>query len=224
MKNNIIRILKVVVGLFLFAVGIVMTLNANLGVAPWDVFHQGLASVLNITMGRSTIYVGLAVLILDVILGDNIGWASILNMLLIGAFLDILMLNNLVPTFDSYVVSFIMLLLGVLIQGYGCFMYVSAGLGAGPRDGLMVVLTKRTGKSVRFIKSIIEVGAVGIGYVLGGKLGIGTIIMALLGGQIFQFAFNTVKFDVKSVEHRYIYDDILMIKEKLKQIMNKNPS
>lgn len=206
------QITRVVFGLFLFALGIVMTVNANLGVSPWDVFHQGLSKTFGITLGRANIITGLFIIVLDVALGQTIGWATIMNMLLIGTFIDILMLNNLVPVFDSFIPSLIMLLLGVLIEGYGCYIYISGGMGAGPRDGLMVVLTRRTGKSVRLIKSAIEIIVVTVGILLGGKFGIGTLIMALFGGMIFQFAFKTVNFRVNQVQHRFIQDDLKLIK------------
>lgn len=216
MKKQIIKLTKLILGLFLFAVGIVMTLNANLGVAPWDVFHQGLSKVTGITIGQANIAVGLLIVILDVVLGQDIGWGTILNMLLIGIFIDILMLNNLIPIFNSFIPSLIMLILGIVVEGYGCWIYLLAQLGAGPRDGLMVILTKRTGKSIQFNKSITELGAVIVGYFLGGSLGLGTVMMAFLGGPIFQWAFKTVNFNVKDVEHRFIQDDIKYLKEKFK--------
>lgn len=206
------QITRVVFGLFLFALGIVMTVNANLGVSPWDVFHQGLSKTFGITLGRANIITGLFIIGLDVALGQTIGWATIMNMLLIGTFIDILMLNNLVPVFESFVPSLIMLLMGVLIEGYGCYIYISGGMGAGPRDGLMVVLTRRTGKSVRLIKSAIEVIVVTVGIFLGGKFGVGTLIMALFGGMIFQFAFKTVNFRVNQVQHRFIQDDLKLLR------------
>ncbi len=206
------QVARVVFGLFLFALGIVMTVNANLGVSPWDVFHQGLSKTFGITLGRANIITGFFIIGLDVVLGQTIGWATIMNMLLIGTFIDILMLNNLVPVFDSFIPSHIMLLLGVLIEGYGCYIYISGGMGAGPRDGLMVVLTRRTGRSVRLIKSAIEVIVVTVGIFLGGKFGIGTLIMALFGGAIFQFAFKTVNFKVNQVQHRFIQDDLKLLK------------
>ncbi|HCO19129.1 MAG TPA: hypothetical protein DIT39_05925 [Tissierellales bacterium] len=206
------QVARVVFGLFLFALGIVMTVNANLGVSPWDVFHKGLSKTFGITLGRANIITGFFIIGLDVVLGQTIGWATIMNMLLIGTFIDILMLNNLVPVFDSFIPSLIMLLLGVLIEGYGCYIYISGGMGAGSRDGLMVVLTRRTGRSVRLIKSAIEVIVVTVGIFLGGKFGIGTLIMALFGGAIFQFAFKTVNFKVNQVQHRFIQDDLKLLK------------
>lgn len=224
MKDILCKLIKVIIGLFLFALGIVMTINANLGVAPWDVFHMGLNKTIGISMGMASIIVALFIILLDIALGQKIGWATVLNMLLIGTFMDVLMINNLVPQFNSFIPSLIMLLLGILVQGYGCWIYMSGELGAGPRDGLMVVLTKRTGKSVRVVKSFIEVAVTIIGYILGGSVGIGTLILALIGGQAFQFAFKTVGFDVKSVQHRFIQDDILLIKEKIKFYKENNPS
>lgn len=215
MKRYTLRLARLIVGLFLFALGIVMSINAGLGVAPWDVFHQGLSNHINITMGMASIVVGAVVIILNVVLGQAVGWATIANMLLIGIFMDVLMLNNLVPNFNGLLASLILLIVGIFVEGIGCWLYISAGLGAGPRDGLMVILTKRTGKSVRFIKTIVEIGATTIGYILGGSLGIGTLIMAVLGGPIFQFVFKIIKFDVKGVEHRFIQDDIKLVKEKL---------
>lgn len=211
--------LKLIVGLFLFSLGIVMTIEAGLGVAPWDVFHHGLSQTIGITMGTASIIVGFFIVILDVVLGQDIGWGTVLNMLLLGIFMDILMLNNLIPTFETFLPNLIMLLLGIFVEGYGCYLYVSVGLGAGPRDGLMIALTKKTGKSVRFLKSSLEVVAVTIGFILGGHLGIGTLIMAVFGGVIFQFTFKTVNFSVGEVEHRFIKDDIKWLKERL----SKNP-
>lgn len=223
-KKQFIGLAKLTFGLLLFSLGIVMTINANLGVAPWDVFHQGLSLTTNITMGSASIAVGILIVLIDIFLGQSIGWATIFNMLLIGSFMDVLMLNNLVPIAHSFFPGMIMLLLGILIEGYGCWIYVSVGMGAGPRDGLMVILTKKTGKSVRVVKSVVDVCAVTAGYLLGGKVGIGTLIMALLGGLIFQFAFKTVKFDVKGVKHRFIQDDIILLKEKYNLYKAKNPS
>ena len=216
MKRTTLKLVKLIVGLFLYAVGIVMTINAGLGLAPWDVFHQGLSNHLNITMGMASIVVGGIVIILNILLGQAVGWATIANMLLIGIFMDILMLNNLIPSFGSFIPNLMLLLIGILIEGVGCWLYISAGLGAGPRDGLMVILTKRTGKSVRLIKIITEVAATSIGYILGGSIGLGTLIMAVLGGPIFQQVFKIIKFDVKNVKHRFVLDDIRFIKEKLK--------
>lgn len=212
--NILFKFMRLVFGLFVFAFGTVCILNAAIGVAPWDVFHQGISNVTGITVGKANIYLGLIIIALDIYLGQDIGWATICNMLLIGTFIDILMINNIVPTFEGFLVNIIVLLIGMVIHGVGVFLYIGVGLGAGPRDGLMVVLTNKTGKPVGLVKSSIEVCAVAIGYFLGGNLGIGTLIMSFGSGPIWQYIFKLLNFNVSKVEHRFIKDDIKFIKDK----------
>lgn len=209
------QFIRVFIGLFILATGMVFTINANLGLAPWDIFHQGLAKTIGITMGQANIIVAFFIVLLDIVLGQNIGWATVINMLTLGVFIDLIMLNNLLPQASSSFVGVTFLLLGLFIQGYGLYMYVSAKMGAGPRDGLMFVLTKKTGKSVRVIKSLIEIVAVVVGITLGGKFGIGTVILALLGGSVFQIVFRVVKFDSNKVDHRYISEDLKLLRNKI---------
>lgn len=217
MKKTILGFLRLFIGYFICALGMVMTINANLGLAPWDVLHQGISNVTGLTIGRANIILGFIIIIIDIGLGQNIGWGTLFNMIFIGIFIDVIMLNNLVPIFDTFLPSFLMMLLGMLVLGYGIFIYVGAGYGAGPRDGLMVVLTKKTNKSVRFIKNSLEIFALIVGYFLGGSVGIGTAVMAIAVGYFFQFAFKTVNFNISDIEHRFIVDDIKFIKSKLEE-------
>jgi len=214
-KYSLKQFIRLIIGLFIFAAGIVLTINANLGLAPWDIFHQGLANTVGITMGQANIVVAFFIVVLDVALGQNIGWGTLLNMILFGVFIDIIMLNNMLPIANTFVSGVVFILVGLLIQGYGCYIYVSAGLGAGPRDGLMFVLTNRTGKSIRLIKSLIEIVAIIAGVILGGRFGFGTVLLAVVGGPIFQFAFRTVKFDSSKVEHHYITEDLKLLRNKM---------
>ena len=214
MKKTILGFIRLFIGYFVCAIGMVMTINANLGVSPWDVFHQGLGNVFNLPIGRASIIAGLIIIFVDIYFGQDIGWGTIFNMIFIGIFVDFLMINRLVPIFNGFLPRLIMMLLGMLVLGYGCYIYIGAGFGAGPRDGLMVVLTKKTNRSVRFVKNSLEIVAIIIGYFLGGSVGMGTAIMSITGGYFFQFAFRTVNFNVSEVSHRYIKDDIKFLKEK----------
>jgi uncharacterized membrane protein YczE len=219
MKIALLRILRLFIGLFLYAIGIVMTINANLGLAPWDVFHQGLAETMGVTMGQASMGVGLVLIIVDSFLGERLGWGTIANMIFIGLFMDVLMLNHLIPIFQHMISSLLMMLLGMFIIGIASIFYIGAGLGSGPRDGLMVALTKRTGKSVRFIRNAIEICALAVGYLLGGFIGVGTLITGLAIGYMVQFAFKLFKFEVGKVKHRFIDEDIkhvvaIFLKEK----------
>ena len=215
MKKSLLTLGRLFLGLFLYAVGIVLTINANLGLSPWDVFHQGVSNRIGITMGQASIIVGLIFVILDWILGEKLGIGTICNMLFIGVFMDVLMLNNLIPVFKNLFAQVLMMILGMFVIGVASYFYIGAGLGSGPRDGLMVALTKRSKKSVRFIRNSIELSALAIGYVLGGAIGVGTLVMVIGLGFFVQFAFKLFKFDVSKVQHRFIDDYIRIIKDTL---------
>lgn len=208
-----IKITRLFAGLFLYSIGIVMTINANLGLGPWDVFHQGITGHFPVTLGQASMMVGLLIIIFNSFLGEKLGWGTITNMFFIGLFIDFLMKNRWIPIFDHYILQVIMMCLGMFIIGIASYYYIGAGLGSGPRDGLMVVLTKKTGKSVRFIRNSIEITASTLGYLMGGFLGIGTIIIAFSIGYFVQFAFKLFKFDVKTVQHRFIDEDIRYVKQ-----------
>ncbi|MDA8234338.1 MAG: hypothetical protein M0Z31_05900 [Clostridia bacterium] len=211
METSVLRVGRLFIGLFLYAVGIVMTINANLGLSPWDVFHQGLSNITGITMGQASILVGFVLVIIDALLGERIGWGTLSNMLFIGLFIDFFLINKLIPTFQGFIPSLIMMSAGMFIIGVGSCFYMGVGLGSGPRDGLMVVLTKRTGKSVGFIRNSIETGVLVMGYLLGGSVGIGTLFAALTLGSFVQLAFRILKFDMSSVNHRFIDQDLKLI-------------
>lgn len=219
-NNNMLKItlqkfLRLILGLFVHAIGVVCILNARVGVAPWDVLHQGLSGLIGITVGQANISTGLIIVVLDIYLGQPIGFGTISNMFLLGTFMDVLMLNNLVPFFEGYLPRILQMFAGIAINGIAVFLYMGVGWGAGPRDGLMVALMKRTGRSVRFIKTVIEGFAVVVGFILGGNLGIGTIIVAFLSGPIWQYMYKILKFDLNEVEHLSIQEHIKLIKENI---------
>ena len=214
MKNIIFKVVRLFIGLFLYAVGIVMNINANIGLAPWDVFHKGLSETFSITMGQASIGVGLAIVLGVFFLGERVGIGTLCNMYFIGFFMDILMVNNIIPVFEGFFPGLMLMLFGMLIIGVATVAYIGAGLGSGPRDGLMIALTKKTGRPVSFIRNIIEITALGTGFLLGGTLGIGTVIMSLTIGYFVQFAFKIFNFDVRNIQHVYIDDHIKNIKNK----------
>jgi len=202
------RFFRLFIGLFLYSVGIVLTINANLGLLPWDVFHQGITYLIGITMGQATIAVGIIIVIINAVLGERIGWGTLFNMLFIGLFMDVIMLNHLIPVFNKVISGVLVMFLGMFIIGLASYFYIGAGLGSGPRDGLMIALTKKTQKSVRFIRNSIEISALFIGFLLGGYVGLGTLIMSIALGYIIQFVFKVFRFNIKSIEHRFIDEDI----------------
>lgn len=208
MKKNILSITKLMIAFFLCAMGIVLTINVKLGLAPWDVFHSGVSKLINITMGQANIAVGIVVIIINSILGEKLGWATLLNVVAVGIFIDILMFNNLIPLFEGLALRIIMMILGLILIGLGTYLYLSVGWGAGPRDGLMVAVSKKTKKPVGLIRSSIELIALTIGYILGGTVGGGTIVTAFLIGPIIQIIFRIFKFDVNKIEHKFIGQNV----------------
>ncbi|MCB8817710.1 YczE/YyaS/YitT family protein [Desulfosporosinus shakirovi] len=215
MSQMVRRFIRLFAGLFLFAVGIVLTINANLGLSPWDVFHQGITYLTGITMGQASIGVGIILVMFNVVLGESLGWGSLCNMLFIGLFMDLIMLNHFIPISNGIFSGLIMMFLGMFIIGLASYFYISAGLGSGPRDGLMIALTKKTDRSVRFIRNSIEISALFVGYLLGGFVGAGTLIMSVVLGYIIQFVFKLFRFNVNQIQHRFIGVDLRLIRAKI---------
>jgi uncharacterized membrane protein YczE len=188
-------------GLFLYAIGIVVTLNANVGYAPWDIFHVGLAKTMGISIGTASIIVGLIIGMIAVFMGEKLGFGTILNMVLIGAFLDIVLKSQIIPIAENLVLGIAMLLIGVFIIALATYFYIKSAFGAGPRDSLMVALTRKTGLSVGVCRGMIELSAVVAGWALGGMLGIGTIIFSFAIGFFIQTTFKLFAFDATEVKH-----------------------
>lgn len=206
-------LLRLFIGFFICSLGFIFMMNANLGLAPWDVLHQGISKNIGITIGTASIVLGFIVVILDAILGENIGIGTVLNMIFIGVFMDLIIFSNLVPIANNIIQGIVMLIIGMSLAGFGTVLYMGCGLGSGPRDGLMVAIQKRTNKPIKLIRGTIEIAALVVGYFLGGKVGLGTIIISLGLGYIIQITFKVCKFDSKSIQHRFIVDDIKNIKK-----------
>ena len=187
------KVAKLVIGLFICSIGIVMTINANLGMQPWDVLHQGLSNKLGITIGTATIIVAALTMIADFVFGDNIGWGTVANMVLVGLFMDMIIYSGYIPTSSSLVSGLALLIGGLIVLSFGMVLYMDSGLGSGPRDGLMVCLQKKTGKSANVVKVTMDISALAIGILLGGKVGIGTIISAFGLGLAIKVVFKACR-------------------------------
>lgn len=197
------------------ALGTVCIINANIGAAPWDVLHQGISYKSGITIGKANIIMGAIIVLIDTLLGEKIGWGTVLNMIFIGTFIDIISFSNIIQIQSSFIPGIIMLIVGMAFISLGTVLYMQCGLGSGPRDGMMVALNKITKKPILVVRGALESGALIVGIALGGNAGIGTFISALTLGYIMQFIFKICKFDSAKVKHRFIEDDIRYIKSKL---------
>ena len=176
------RLVQLYAGLVAFAFGEALIVRAGLGVMSWDVFHQGLVRQIGLSIGVWSIIVGGVVLLLWIPLREKPGLGTVSNVLVIGACLDLFL--SWLPQVDAMAGRIGLLVGGILLNGVASSAYIGAGFGAGPRDGLMTGLVRRTGGSVRLIRTGIEVSVVLIGWALGGNLGLGTVVFALTIGPI----------------------------------------
>ncbi|MEG6616530.1 YitT family protein [Peptococcaceae bacterium 1198_IL3148] len=190
MKKLIFYILQyswLLLGLFLYGAAIVLLLQARLGLTPWDVLHQGLTQYLPFTLGQVMIGVGAILVAITWLLGVKPGIGSILNMILIGVFVDQIIIWGLFPAPEAMGYRILYLVVGVLCCGLATGVYITANLGSGPRDSLMLALHNITGWRIGPVRTVIEVTVVIVGYLLGGLLGIGTLVFSLTIGWATEF-------------------------------------
>lgn len=176
-----VRLAHLYAGLLLYGISSSLLVLAGLGLDPWDVFHQGLSRTFGLAIGTWAILVGLVVLLLWIPLRQKPGIGTVSNVVLVGLTMNVV-LGHLHPPHDLSVrIAF--LLCGVLLNGIATGMYIGAGLGPGPRDGLMTGLAAR-GHSIRVVRTGIEVAVLATGWALGGTVGIGTVVYALAIGPL----------------------------------------
>ncbi len=201
MKNFCVRFLNMIIGLVLYAVGILITIKANIGYAPWDVFHAGLAASTGLTFGIASIIAGAVIVVLVTISGEKLGLGTLASMILTGIFVDIFLMIDILPMAGNFITGIIMLIAGLFIIAAGSYFYIKSGFGAGPRDNLMVVLARKTKLPAGVCRLIIELLVTLAGWLLGGLAGIGTVISAIAIGLCVQIIFKAFQFDVTAVKH-----------------------
>lgn len=176
--------MRLFAGLALCGIAIALTVQADLGLGPWDVFHQGVSELTGIPIGTVIVLTGGTILLAWIPLRQRPGIGTIANMLVIGIAADLVLVW--LPEPDLMGVRIAFMVVGVLLFGPGSGLYIGAGLGPGPRDGLMTGLAAR-GPSVRLVRTLIELTALAAGLALGGTVGFGTVLFALTIGPNVQF-------------------------------------
>ncbi|MCS2169767.1 hypothetical protein MUU46_05450 [Scandinavium sp. TWS1a] len=178
------RLLQLYVGLCLYGVSTGMFVQANLGADPWDVFHLGVGKVFSLDIGTVMILTGALVLLLWIPIRQRPGLGTISNVIVLGLAANATI--AVIPTPDALWLQSGMMIIAVILNALATGMYIGAGFGPGPRDGLMTGIHARTGWSIRGIRTTIEVTVLVIGYFLGGSVGIGTLVYALAIGPLIQ--------------------------------------
>lgn len=185
------RLIVLIWGLFLCSVGILFTYRSDMGLGPWDVLHKGVSLHTPLSFGQASIVVGGLIILVGLCLRVRPGVGTVLNMLLIGFFVDIHLRLNWLPDLGAapLIVRLVADVMGVFLMGLGTAFYISPRLGAGPRDGLMLRLNVLTGLRIAIVRGAIEFSALVIGFFLGGTVGVGTLIFAFGVGPAVEIGF-----------------------------------
>ncbi|MGY5958150.1 YitT family protein [Kosakonia sp. BK9b] len=178
------RLLQLYMGLVLYGVSTAMFVRADLGADPWNVFHLGVAKLLSLDIGTVMIVTGVLVLLLWIPIRQRPGLGTISNVIVLGLAADAAL--SLLPQPDTLVARSVLLAAAIVVNAIATGMYIGAGFGAGPRDGLMTGIHARTGWSVRSIRTTIEISVLSVGWLLGGTVGVGTVLYALTIGPLIQ--------------------------------------
>ncbi len=179
------RLLQLYAGLALYGASSALLVQAGLGLEPWNVLHQGLAELTGLSIGVVSIGVGAAVLLLWIPLRQRPGLGTVSNVFVVGLALDGTLAC--VPEAHTPAAQAPLLAAGLVLNGAATGLYIAAGFGPGPRDGLMTGLHRRTGRSVRLMRTTVEVAVVATGFALGGTIGVGTLLYAVTIGPLAQF-------------------------------------
>ena len=176
---------QLLVGLFAFAVAIALMIRSGLGLGPWDAFHVGLHRLTGLSVGVASILAGLVVVGISLAMRAKVGPATVANMVLVGVFTDVVLL--MLPAAQGWGPGLAFHVAGIGLMGIATGMYISAGLGAGPRDGLMAALSARYTWSIQRTRTLIELSVLALGFAMGGTLGLGTILFAAAIGPSVQW-------------------------------------
>ena len=195
-----IRLFRLLWGLAMYGFAIALMIRGNLGASPWDVFAQGLSRTTGISFGLCTIAVSGAVLLLWIPLKQRLGVGTIANAVLVGAFADLGL--TVIPPAGQLLTQSLLFVGGLLLLAFATALYIGAGLGPGPRDGLMTGLVRVSGRPVWFIRTGIELCVVLAGYLLGGVVGVGTAVFALGVGPLTQLTLRWLRVDLHATEPR----------------------
>ncbi len=203
----LLNMLLAAVALFFNGLGVYLTIHASIGAGPWDVLNLGISKTFGILYGTASIIVSVTILVIDIIMREPIGIAMFIDAIVVGKSVDFFNFIDVIPVPKNLWLSILMLIIGLVIMGYTQFLYMKAALGCGPRDTLLVGLSKRMKKIPIGVISIVLLGLATLGgYLLGGPVGIGTIICAFTCGPIMQFAFITVRFDAAKIRHQNLFE------------------
>ena len=210
-------------GLFSFGFGLYLTIQANIGVAPWDTLTIGLAQTIGTLYGNVSMVMGFVILGIDLLMGEKIGIGSLLDAMIVGKTVDFFNWLGLVEPLENLWAGIALQMVGFFIMGFSQYLYMKAGLCCGPKDSLMVGIGRRLNRiSIGTVNILILIVVLLLGWLLGGPVGIGTLIGTFAIGAMMQLAFNMMKFEPKDVVHQGFFESIKVLTGKVRQEGAKN--
>ena len=205
-KKVVSEWLKIVAGLIVFSLGVHLTIYANIGLAPWDCLGMGIARHTPFNYGISMTIMAVTILVIDMLLRERIGFGTIIDALLTGNFVQAFNYLNPLPENNNLPLGIGIMLVGFVFMALGMWIYMSAEQCCGPRDALLVGLGKRMPKiPIGIVEVLLWAVVLLIGYLLGGPVGIGTLISTFGAGLIMQLVYNVIKFEPRKLKHRDVF-------------------
>lgn len=197
-RNPLRAWMQLLLGLVVYGLAIALMIRSNLGLGPWDAFHVGIHMLTGMSVGVASIVVGLLIVAGTTLAGDRPGAGTLANMLFIGLFIDLLL--PIVPEASGWIVGLPMFSAGVVLTGFATGLYIGARLGKGPRDGLMIAISERMGWPVRRVRTAIEISVLAAGWMMGGTVGLGTILFTAGIGPVTQWGLQLFGFTATGAE------------------------
>ena len=200
-------IFRLLFRLLIYSFGIYLTIYANIGLAPWDCFAMGIANHTPLNYGESMMLIGVCAIVIQLILHERIGFATLIDALLTGNMIQLLTNISPYPENNNKWLGVIIMLFGFLFISLGMYVYMKAELGCGPKDGLMIAIGKRLPKMpIGVVEILLWLIITLIGYILGGSVGIGTLISIFGAGAVMNLFYTAIHFDPRKLRHRSIKD------------------
>ena len=209
MKRTLLQWLQIAAGLLVFAFGVHLTISANIGLAPWDCLGMGIARHTPLNYGLSMTTIAVIVLCVDLLLKERIGFGTIIDALLTGNFVQMYNDLNPLPENRSLPLGVGLMLIGFVFMALGMWIYMSAGQCCGPRDALLVGLGKRLPRlPIGLVEILLWAAVLLAGWLLGGPVGIGTVISTFGAGLVMQLVYTLVRFEPRRVAHRDVVETV----------------
>ena len=195
--------LQIAAGLFVFAFGVHLTIKANIGLAPWDCLGMGISYHTPLNYGLSMTAMAVAILLIDLALRERIGFGTIIDALLTGNFVQLFNDLDRLPENHSLVLGVAIMLVGFVFMALGMWIYMRAAQGCGPRDSLLIGLGKRLPRlPIGAVEILLWAAVLLLGWLLGGPVGVGTLISTVCAGAVMQLVYNLLRFEPRSIRHR----------------------